>query len=173
MKHSFFEKHLQQSFDLEVAFRRSCEHSWFPLVTINELVVQIGHVYSIFNKDLIESGRKLDNLGDEISDVILQLIILGRQLDFDFENYEYTNFDCSINDLNIILGQLTESVMECNGYRFNKPRVGFDTPQEFQHYKLTQLFNIIFSYCESIDIDIDKEYATMLDTANKWLNKNY
>lgn len=173
MKNKFFQKFLIKSFELEIAFRKTCQYKWIPLITINELIVQIGHVYSISNKKLIEEGRKIDNLGDELSDVVLQLIILGRQLDFDFENYAFNECECAFNDAIIILGQLTENVMEVEGYRFSKPRMGFETPKEFQQFKLTQLFDIIFSYCDSIKLDICREYELMLEDANKWLTKNY
>ena len=57
MKNKFFQKFLNKSFELEIAFRKTCQYKWIPLITINELIVQIGHVYSISNK-IFSCGNK-------------------------------------------------------------------------------------------------------------------
>ena len=75
---------LDQFYDVAIRlsndFAQTREKEWGPLVILNELGVQIGQIYNIIyhNENVSEKNRKFVNLGDELSDVLLQLIEIGR-----------------------------------------------------------------------------------------------
>jgi hypothetical protein len=78
-----------------------------------------------------------------------------------------------MEDLIVVIGQLSEAVMEDCGHRFEKPRQGFETTLDFIKFKISQGFDIIFEISNSLGLQLEKEYQKMIDSANNWLDKNY
>lgn len=164
-----YDKALQLCKDFDI----TKEKEWTPLVYLNELQVQIGHIYNIsIKKDYVtEPNRDFNDMGDEISDVLLQLINLARSLNIDM--YEIKNEkDTSISDFNtlpLLLGQLSEIVMEQYGYRFRKDRDTFNNSNEFIKSRIFKMFIITYNFAKKNNLDIVVEFDKMLDDANNFL----
>ena len=78
----YYDAALKLSYD----FGKTRDHDWSPMVILNELAIQIGHVYNIiYSSDAVnEPNRQFTNMGDEFSDVLLQLIALSASMNFNF-----------------------------------------------------------------------------------------
>jgi len=168
---NYYEKALELSNDF--CLTRSCE--WSPLLILNELSIQIGHVYNVIykNKDVNENNRKFKNLGDEISDVLLQLIALADSLKIDMYNIEKMKM-INENDLlsfPILFGQLNEAIMEKYEYRFSKDRKGFASIDDFIQDRIFKLFIITYNIAVKNDLDIEKEFSIMLEDATEFLKR--
>jgi hypothetical protein len=175
MENKFFNNFLEKSKILRERFVITTKNEWNPMSVLTELYVQIGHVYTVLkNSSYLEENRKIDDLGDEVSDVVFQLIIIGNMYNFDYENYKDKSIkDANMEDLIVVIGQLSEAVMEDCGHRFEKPRQGFETTLDFIKFKISQGFDIIFEISNSLGLQLEKEYQKMIDSANNWLDKNY
>ena len=81
----FLDIHYKNALKLVSDFDITKNKKWDPQIYLNELYVQLGHVYNVlFNNDEVnETKRKINNLGDELSDVLLQLINLSKILNID------------------------------------------------------------------------------------------
>lgn len=127
----FLDNYYSKAQKLSNDFSMTRDFEWTPLVILNELAVQLGHIYNIIyqNETINEPGRIFNNLGDELSDVFLQLIALADSMSIDMyhikslKNIDENNWFA----LPVLFGQLNEAVMEKYGYRFNKPRNDFQT----------------------------------------------
>ena len=167
----FLEKYYDKSIELKERFKITEKMPWDYLTVINELNVQIGHVVSITSESSHkELYRNINNLGDEISDVFFQLILLVYYCNYDIKKIEYNSKDKTIESLLVVLGQCTEALLEKKGLRFNKPREGFKNIDEYILYKISNMFSIIYNY-SSDKCDIDKEYNLMLIDANGFLDR--
>ena len=170
----FLDMHYQTAIELVHEFDKTKEKKWEVGDYLNELYVQIGHVYNVLYKDpfVDESKRKVDNLGDELSDVLLQLINLADILNIDM--YEVKAMNESYHDINglpILLGQLSEIIMEMNHCRFKKERVGFRTSHEFAQDRLFKLFILIFNISKMYHLDMIKEFGDMVEDAKRFLSQ--
>ena len=117
-----------------------------------------------------EVYRNINNIGDEISDVFFQLILLVYYSNYDITKVTYNSQDDSLESFIIVLGQATEAIMEKNGYRFEKPREGFDTIDQYILHKISNMFSILYNYSKKV-CEIEKEYRQMLIDANNFINK--
>lgn len=170
----FLDVYYMEALKLHQKFNITKKGNWSSLVLLNEISVQLGHVYNILfpNKLVDETGRNIINLGDEISDVLLQLINLSKVLNINMYEIKYLN-NYNYNDIsgvNILLGQLTEVIMEMNQLRFKKERYGFDSSYEFAKDRLFKIFLIVYNFAKSNNLDIIKEFHLMIEDANKFLN---
>ena len=171
----FLDKHYENALRLVKAFDSTKEKEWDSLLYLNELYVQLGHVYNVLNpnNNVAEDGRKIDNLGDELSDVVLQLINLADNLGINMyevknvENYSSNN----INDIPILLGQLTETIMEMNSYRFKKERQGFNSHLDFAKDRIFKTFITTFNIAKQYNLNMIKEFDDMLIDATGFLEK--
>lgn len=169
----FLDKHYENALRLVKAFDSTKEKAWDNLLYLNELYVQLGHVYNVLypNSNVNEENRKIDNLGDELSDVALQLINLASNLGInmyeikDMENYNHND----LNGIPVLLGQLTESVMEMNGYRFQKNRKGFENHLDFAKDRIFKTFIITFNIAKDNNLDMIKEFDDMMEDATGFL----
>lgn len=168
---NYYEKALKLSEDFIIT--RSC--NWNPLLILNELSIQIGHIYNVVYKNEIvnEKNRDFNNLGDELSDVFLQLIALADSMNIDL--YNIKNKEMFKEDdwlsLPILFGQLNEAVMEKYDYRFSKPRVGFTTIDDFIEDRILKMFIITYLIARKYKLNIEEEFSSMLEDANGFLNK--
>jgi len=171
----FLDIHYKNALKLVSDFDITKNKKWDPQIYLNELYVQLGHVYNVlFNNDEVnETKRKINNLGDELSDVLLQLINLSKILNIDMyeiqklKDYSYDN----INGISILLGQLTEAVMEINECRFKKSRYGFDSSYDFVKDRIFKLFIITYNISKDYKLDMIKEFGDMLNDANGFLDR--
>ena len=171
----FLDIHYENALKLVSDFDITKSKAWDPQIYLNELYVQLGHVYNVLfaNENVNETKRKIDNLGDELSDVLLQLINLAKIMNIDmYEIKKYEDYDYhDISGISILLGQLTEAIMENNDCRFKKDRVGFDTSYDFVKDRLFKLFIITYNISLDYKLDIIKEFDDMLKDANGFLDR--
>lgn len=172
---NFLDSHYSKALKLVSDFDITKENTWDSKDYLSELYVQLGHVYNVLfsNDNVNEKNRKIDNLGDELADVLLQLINLARILNIDMyeikksDDYDYNE----INGLSILLGQLTEAVMEMNECRFKKDRFGFNSSYDFVKDRLFKLFILTYNIAEDHKLDMIEEFNAMLKDANGFLDK--
>ena len=145
------------------AFSKTRDKDWGPLVILNELGVQIGQIYNIIyqNDCVSEQNRVFSNLGDELSDVLLQLIALS---DKEVHEINWMSFP-------ILFGQLNEAVMEKYGYRFSKPRKGYRSIDEFIQHRIFLMFQISIQIAKFHGLDMEKEFDEMIEDATNFLNR--
>ncbi len=168
-----FIKYFEESLKLKKRFKITEKKDWQSLDIMNELSVQVGHVLTVVNNStLLENGRKIDDLGDEVSDIIFQLILLSHSLGISVEFFKKLNMtENDIDSFLIVFGQCNECLLETNGLRFSKPRLGFENSEDFIAFKINQMFEIIFNFCDLRKINIDVEYNKMLIDANNFLDR--
>ena len=67
----FVAQHLQNAITLKESVKALEENEWDSITVMMELNVQIGHIFTVMkdSQGIIEEGRQINNLGDEISDV--------------------------------------------------------------------------------------------------------
>lgn len=172
---SFLNSYYKIALKLVSDFDITKNKKWDSKDYLNELYVQLGHVYNVLlsDKNVNEKQRKIDNLGDELSDVLLQIINLARTLNIDMyeikslEGYSYNN----INGISILLGQLTEAVMEINECRFKKDRSGFDSSYDFVKDRLFKLFIITYNISYKYNLNMNEEFGKMVKDANGFLKR--
>lgn len=169
---NFINKYYEDSIKLKERFKMTEQKSWDYLTVLTELNVQIGHVYTIDNpSEIVEPYRNIVNLGDEVSDIFFQLILLMYYLDYDMSKIEYNSKEKDLDSFMIAFGQCSEALLEKYGLRFNKPRPGFNTTDEYVMYKINQMLSITYNYSIDKNLDIYKEYELMLIDANKFLDR--
>ena len=171
---NFLNKHYASALKLCKDFEKTKEKKWESSDYVKELYVQIGHIYNVSNKNKVvnESDRNINNLGDELSDVLLQLINLAHSLHIDMNeinNMKYFKYS-NINALVILLGQLTENLMEYESLRFRKERVGFDSSYDFIKDRLFRMFIITMNFANKNNLNMIEEFDIMLKDANNFLN---
>ncbi len=171
----FLNCHYTSALKLSNDFSKTRNLDWTPLVILNELAIQIGHVYNIVyqSEAINELNRSFLNIGDELSDVLLQLIALADSMNFDFYEIEQLSLIKENNwySYPVLFGQLNEAVMEKYGYRFLKPRVGFHTLDDFIKNRIFRLFDITFQIATKLNLDLNQEFEFMLKDANQFLKK--
>ena len=81
----FLNNYYQKAVQLSKDFSITRNYEWTPLLILNELSVQVGHIYNIIyqSEAVNESNRVFSNLGDELSDIFLQLITLADSMNVD------------------------------------------------------------------------------------------
>lgn len=170
---NFLNHYYDDALALSEAFSKTREKSWNPLIILNELGIQIGQIYNIiYQNDMVnEENRRFSNLGDELSDVILQLIALADSMKinlYEINDYSYIT-EVNFMSLPILFGQLNESIMEKYGYRFSKPREGFLSIDDFIQDRIFRLFYSSFQMASFHGLDMEKEFGEMLIDAKNFL----
>lgn len=172
---SFLDNYYGKAVTLSNSFGVTRNYEWTPLLILNELSIQVGQIYNIIyqSEAVNENDRIFTNLGDELSDVLLQTIALADSLDINL--YHVSELAPIKEDnwfsLPIIIGQLNESIMEKYGYRFTKPRLGFDNIEEFIENRILRLLDITYQIAIKYNLDIEIEFQKMLDEANGFLDR--
>ena len=171
---AFLNVHYDNAIRLVKAFEMTKAKEWNQNLYIDESIVQLGHVFNVLSptESSSETGRKIDNLGDELADVLLQLINLAHVSNIDmYEVKELQNYKSKelLNDFVVLFGQLTEATMENNGYRFRKDRVGFESSYDFIKDRIFKLFIITFEIANEHNLDMIEEFDLMLKDANGFL----
>lgn len=169
----FINKCYDDAIKLKKGFKKTEEKEWNVITVLLELGVQIGHVFDLKcnSTDLKENKRNIDNIGDEISDILLQILYLGflENVDFNKEiKFHYSNIDGLI----VLYGQLIEAVMEEESYRFKKERNGFENRLEFIKDRILKMYILTINYSAKINIDVITEFKKMKEDAEGFL-RNY
>lgn len=171
----FLNTHYKNALKLVENFNITKKYEWTAKDYLNELYIQVGHVYTVLykNKNVQEKNRLIENLGDELADVLLQVINLAHYLNIDF--YEITslkNYEShDISDISILLGQLTEIMMEMLETRFKKIREGFNNSYEFMKDRLFKIFLSTYQIAIDHELDMSSEFELMLKDANAFLKR--
>ena len=168
----FINECYDEAIALKEKFKITEGKEWDEITVLLELGVQIGHVLDIEcnNDDLKETMRNINNLGDEISDILLQTIYLGYLEKVDFKekiDFEYSD----IKGIMVLYGQLAETVMEETNYRFKKERVGFDTRLDFIKDRILRIYLLMINYAKENNIEVIKEFKKMEKDAEGFLEK--
>ena len=177
MKHiqEYINTNYQKAIELKKKFRIIEQKEWDSITVLAELTVQLSHLYNALypSEEINEEGRNISNIGDEISDVLLQLSYLAYLEKININNikkYENYSYD-QITGLSVLLGQLTERILEKYNYRFDKNRPGFATPKAFIEDRILKMFVIIDNYAVKKNIDINKEFNEMYEDATSFISK--
>ena len=174
----FIENCYDNAIELKRKFRITQEKEWDAMVITNELVVQLGHYSYIICKSQYtrENGRKINNVGDELSDILLQLCALCGKLNIDKKSINEikptlkSNVDATLQ-LVTLIGQITEAIMELEKYRHNKERCGYNNKKEFIIDRICKCFSIIFWIAGNEKINMILEYKKMERNAMRFLKK--
>lgn len=172
---NFLVNNYDKAVNLKNKFRLIEKKDWDSITVASELTVQIGHIFNFFIKDreVSESNRKFNNLGDELSDVLLQLtyliyledVVISKDDVEVFRGFDYA----SIVSLPILLGQLHEALLEKYEYRFDKPREGFDSRDSFIKDRILRTYLIIFNFAAYNNLDLNDEFDKMNEDASKFI----
>ncbi len=173
VKIKFIDECYNEAIELKEGFKKTENKKWNIMTVLLELGVQIGHIFDIKcnNSDVKEPMRNINNLGDEISDVLLQTMYLGYLEDVDFKkniDFKYSEIDGIV----ALYGQLVETVMEEESYRFKKERVGFESRLDFINDRILRIYLLTINYAIECNIDVITEFKKMKDNAEEFL-KNY
>lgn len=171
----FLDTHYDNALKLVSNFDITKSKKWEASDYVQELLVQVGHVYTVLDQDdeVKENKRIINNLGDELADVLLQLINLARIMNIDMheiqnlKDYKSSN----VNGLSILMGQLAEVIMENNSARFKKNRVGFETSYDFIKDRIFKLFIITYNIGKKHKLNLIKEFSLMCEDANGFLER--
>ena len=168
----FINECYDDAIELKEKFKITESKEWDICTVILELGVQIGHIFDIKcnNSNLKENLRNINNLGDEISDVLLQTMYLGylKKVDFKKEiNFEYDD----ISGIMVLYGQLIETVMEETSYRFKKERAGFDTRLDFIRDRILKIYLLTINFANKNNINVIEEFKKMKKDAEEFLEK--
>ena len=82
-------------------------------------------------------------------------------------DFEYDNIDGII----VLYGQIVETVMEENSYRFNKKRIGFETRLDFIRNRIQRMYLLVINYARANKIDIITEFKKMEKDAKGFLKE--
>ncbi len=176
---AFIKKNYQIAVKLKEQFKITENKSWDAITVLAELNVQLGHFNYLISshKEYGETGRKINDLGDELSDIVLQLFSLCWKLDLDIQNYNYNynyikfeNISEALMSFNVLYGEISEKVLEKYGYRHYKIRYGFAKEDDFLYFNLARLFEIVFSIAYDLKLDLEIEFNKMVMDARKFLN---
>lgn len=177
---NFLDIYYEKAIKLKDRFRITENRTWNAVTVLGEMNTQIGHFCLLLSehKEYGETGRNIYNIGDELSDIVLQIITLSSKLKVNLKKYKYNYKNIvfsSVSDamlsFNTVYGQVSEIILEKYNYRHYKIRYGFAKVNDFILYKLATLLEIIFSIADILNIDISFEFDKMIEDANKFLDK--
>ena len=135
-----------------------------------------GHLINTIhhNSYLDEKGRNIINTKDGNIRCITSIkSYLSYLQNIDIGNIDkYKNEDINIEYATILIGQLTEALMEKENFRYSKDRTDFNSIDEFIEDRILRLFVMIGNFAEKNKINIIEEFDLMLEDANNFLD-NY
>lgn len=175
----FIKECYEEAVKLKKQFEITENKKWSALTITNELFVQLGHYSFIVcnNKFVEENGRNINDPKDELADILLQLCALCGKLNIDKKlikpyYFSETSINESVLQLVTLVGQLTECIMEIEGYRHQKERKGYPTKIEFIIERINKCFSIIFKISENRNYNMISEFYLMKKSALSFL-ENY
>lgn len=169
---SFIESYAKEASKLNRDFDLVKDNSWNSLVIMNELFFQISHVFTIMVPEYGERNRDINDLGDELSDILLQLLYLKETEEISFADVPFSyDFD-DVEGLVVVAGQLVEGLMEKYGYRFKKGHEDFQNIDDFIVDRLLKVFFLVFNIADLYGIDLENKFMEMINTAQCFLSKS-
>jgi hypothetical protein len=168
----FIDRNYHDAIELKKGFQKTENKPWDAMTVLSELYVQIGHLSYLIekNESTAEKGRNIHNLGDEVSDVFLQIFALTWKHNLDLtEFFKEEDVGATINDMCTLAGQITETTMEMYEFRHLKSREGFETLEDFLKYKINCLVCVVYNFGKSYNLDMNKEFRAMIDDATNFL----
>lgn len=177
----FLKDNYDDAIKLKERFKITENKEWDAITVLAELNVQLGHFSYLISKykNYGENGRNINDLGDELSDIVLQLISLCWKLDLDFQNYDYNysyitfeNVAEAMLSFNTVYGQVSEKILEMKEYRHYKIRYGYAKEEDFLCFNIARLFEIVFSIAYDLDLKLSNEFKKMILDASNFLD-NY
>lgn len=175
----FINEYYDRAISLKQEFKITEKKEWDEITVLAEINVQLGHFsYLISNhKEFGELKRNIKSIGDELSDIILQLFSLCWKLKLNIKEYEYEykcinfeNIPQALLSFEVIYGQISEKILEINGYRHYKIRYNFAKESDFLYFNIARLFEIVFSISDYLTLDIDEEFNEMIKDATNFIN---
>lgn len=169
---NFINKEKKSVIALSERFNILKKKKWDSFTYLLELNIQISHLNTIYNKEYAEKNRSINNLGDELSDILLQLICLMDEEHITFskkDKIEYSNSD--IEGFNILLGQLTEGMLEKYEYRFPKKHEDYNNIDDYIRNLLLKMFLLARNIARKNNLTLSIEFEKMLIDANNFIDR--
>lgn len=176
----FLDNYYDKAIELKKNFKITEDKNWNAITVLGEMNTQLGHFCLLMSehKEYKEVGRNIHDIGDELSDIVLQIVALAWKLKLNLKEYEY-NYKkvefSSINDailsFNVVYGQVSEIILEKYKYRHYKIRYEFSKVNDFILYKLANMLEIIFNIANVLNVNMAHEFDLMLNDANKFLDR--
>ncbi len=174
----FIKKCFYDAIELKKKFSITESKNWSPLTIMNEIIVQLGHYsFTICGNEFVEEKERcINNPKDELCDILLQFCALCGKLNISIEKIKEYNVNTNSKvevtlQLVSLVGQITEVIMEIEGYRHSKERIGYVNNLDFIIEKINKCFSIIFWIAENQNYDMVLEFNIMKKDALNFLNK--
>lgn len=176
----FLDNYYEKAIELKERFKITEDKKWNAITVLGEMNTQIGHFCLLMSehKEYGEVGRNIYDIGDELSDIALQIIVFAWKLKINLKDYDYNYKKVDFKDikdallsLNVVYGQLSEIILEKYRYRHYKIRYEFPKINDFILCNLAKMLEIIFNIADVLDVSMDKEFDKMLIDANGFLDR--
>ena len=125
----FINNYYDKAIELKKMFQITENKKWNQFTVLAELNVQFGHLAYLLSesKEYGEANRNIHDLGDELSDVLLQIFSLCwkcnvdlKEFEYDYNIPEFKNSNEAVLAFNVVYGQVSEIIMEIEDYRHYK-----------------------------------------------------
>ena len=176
----FINDYYDKAIELKKMFQITENKKWDQFTVLAELNVQFGHLAYLLSeyKDYGETNRNIHDLGDELSDVLLQIFALCWKCNIDLKefNYEYSipnfnNCNDAILSFNVVYGQVSEIIMEIEEFRHYKIRYGYSKQTDYLLTNIAKLIEIVFYIGKEYNIDFGFEFDKMFKDASGFLER--
>lgn len=176
----FINDYYDKAIELKKMFQITENKKWDQFTVLAELNVQFGHLAYLLSeyKDYGEANRNIHDLGDELSDVLLQIFALCWKCNIDLKefNYEYSipnfnNCNDAILSFNVVYGQVSEIIMEIEEFRHYKIRYGYSKQTNYLLTNIAKLIEIVFYIGKEYNIDFGFEFDKMFKDASGFLER--
>lgn len=176
----FINDYYDKAIELKKMFQITENKKWDQFTVLAELNVQFGHLAYLLSeyKDYGEANRNIHDLGDELSDVLLQIFALCWKCNIDLKefNYEYSipnfnNCNDAILSFNVVYGQVSEIIMEIEEFRHYKIRYGYSKQTDYLLTNIAKLIEIVFYIGKEYNIDFGFEFDKMFKDASGFLER--
>lgn len=176
----FINDYYDKAIELKKMFQITENKKWNQFTVLAELNVQFGHLTYLLSdyKEYGELNRNIHDLGDELSDVLLQIFSLCWKCNIDLKNFNYDysipKFNtCSeaILVFNTVYGQVSEIIMEIEEYRHYKIRYGYSKQNDYLLTNIAKLIEIVFYIGKEFNIDFSYEFDKMFKDASGFLER--
>lgn len=176
----FINDYFDKAIELKKMFQITENKKWNQFTVLAELNVQFGHLTYLLSdyKEYGELNRNIHDLGDELSDVLLQIFSLCWKCNIDLKNFNYDysipKFNtCSeaILVFNTVYGQVSEIIMEIEEYRHYKIRYGYSKQNDYLLTNIAKLIEIVFYIGKEFNIDFSYEFDKMFKDASGFLER--
>ena len=176
----FINDYYDKAIELKKMFQITENKKWNQFTVLAELNVQFGHLTYLLSdyKEYGELNRNIHDLGDELSDVLLQIFSLCWKCNIDLKNFNYDysipKFNtCSeaILVFNTVYGQVSEIIMEIEEYRHYKIRYGYSKQNDYLLTNIAKLIEIVFYIGKEFNLDFSYVFDKMFKDSSGFLER--